>query len=1001
MTELRLLGPVELSLEGRTAEVGPPQRRTVLAALAVDTGRPVPVDVLIRRVWGTEPPDGARRALHAHVTRLRRLCEQTETQGTSRLRLLRRSGGYLLEARPDQVDIHRFRQLTGRARESGRTDETRAALLREALGLWHGEPLAGLGGQWVAQVREAWRRQHADAAVAWARLESRLSDPVTVLGPLTELLEDYPLVEPLTEALMRALHAAGRSAEALDSYAAVRKRLAEELGTDPGPGLRAVHEAILRGGLAESVAQPSSWTAESVARPASWTGGLAAPPGPRRARSGGRPEPRTKDPASRTGLTASPGPGAPPWPGTAPGQLPMGVRGFTGRSEELARLTEILDSAVDQPSAVVITAVSGTAGVGKTALAVHWARLAQPSFPDGQLYVNLRGFAPSGSVMDPAEAIRGFLDALGVPPTRIPAGLEAQVGLYRSLLTGRKVLVVLDNARDAEQVRPLLPGAPGCLALITSRRSLTGLAATEGAQLLTVGLLSADEARELLARRLGADRVTADPAAVQEIVRRCAGLPLALAIVAARAAAHPALPLAALAAELRGAQGPLDALDGGDASSEVRAVFSWSYRALGAEAARLFRLLALHPGPDAALPAVAALAGTPAARTRVLLAELVRGHLLTEQPAGRFAFHDLLRAYATELVAALDHDAVRRSAAHRMFDFYLHTAHLADALLTPRPTPAALPEAQPGCTPMELTDHRQAQSWFSAEQQVLLAAVEQASVSGFPEHTWRLASALTTYLDRHGNRRALTAAHTSALDAARRQGDVVGQAEAHRGLGLAEDRLERPDEARAHYLRALELFGAVGSDSGQARIHQHLSRMSEAHGRHEEALGHAHESLAHHRAAGDRAGESAALNHIGWILAQLGDHRRALAHCLQALEPARETGDLNGQAHIHDSLGWIRHRLGEHTEAVDHYQQALELFHQTGDRHGEAAGLVCLGDLHDTTGRPYPARVAWNRALAVTAELGLPDADPLRAGLLERLGLLTVESWDRSPRPDR
>lgn len=972
--ELRLLGPVELSLEGRTAEVGPPQRRTVLAALAVDTGRPVPVDVLIRRIWGAEPPDGARRALHAHVTRLRRLCEQTETLGPSRLRLLRRSGGYLLEARPDQVDIHRFRQLTSRARETGRTEEARATVLREALGLWHGEPLAGLGGQWAAQVREAWRRQHVDAAVAWARLESRLSDPVTVIGPLTELLEEYPLVEPLTEALMRALHSAGRSAEALDSYAAVRKRLAEELGADPGSGLRAVHEAILRGGLAESVARPV----------------------PRTPRSADRSAPRTVGSAARS-VSRAPATGAAPWSGmAAPSQLPMGVRGFTGRTEELARLTDILAAAEDQPSAVVVTAVSGTAGVGKTALAVHWARQTQQAFPDGQLYVNLRGFAPGGSAMGPAEAVRGFLDALGVPPARIPAGPEAQVGLYRSLLTGRRVLVVLDNARDAEQVRPLLPGAPGCLALITSRRSLTGLAATEGAQLLTVGLLSADAARELLARRLGADRVSADPAAVGEIVRRCAGLPLALAVVAARAAAQPALPLAALAAELRGSEGRLDALDGGEASSEVRAVFSWSYRALGPEAARLFRLLGLHPGPDATLPAVAALAGIPTARARALLAELVRGHLLTEQPAGRFALHDLLRAYATELVAALDDDAVRRGAAHRMFDHYLHTAHRADALLTPRPTPAALPPAQPGVTTAELTDHRQAQSWFTAEQQVLLAAVEQAPAHGFPGHTWRLASALTTYLDRHGNRRALIAAHTTALDAARREGDVVGQAEAHRGLGLAEDRLERPDEARTHYLRALELFGEAGDDAGQARIHQHLSRMSEAHGRHEEALGHAHDSLAHHRAAGDRAGESAALNHIGWILAQLGHHHQALVHCRQALEPARETGDLNGQAHIQDSLGWIRHRLGEHTEAVDHYQQARELFHQTGDRQGEAAGLVCLGDIHDTTGRPYPARIAWTRALAVTAELGLPDADPLRAGLLERLGLAAADA-SRSP----
>ncbi|MEV5845687.1 BTAD domain-containing putative transcriptional regulator [Streptomyces sp. NPDC051985] len=942
--ELRLLGPVELSVQGRTAEVGPPQRRTVLAALAVDTGRPVPADALIRRVWGDDPPDGARRALHAHVARLRRLCEETEDPGHPRLRLVRRSGGYLLEARPDQVDIHRFRQLAGQARETGRTDEARAALLREALGLWHGEPLAGLGGQWAAQVREAWRRQHVDAAVAWAQVESRVSDPVAVIGPLTELLDAYPLVEPLTEALMRALHAAGRSAEALNSYAAVRKRLAEELGTDPGAELRKVHEAILRGGLAGSVARP----------------------------------------ASRTPVRAAPE--ATPWPGAAPVQLPMGVRGFIGRGDELARLEDILASAADQPAAVVITALSGTAGVGKTALAVHWARRAQQSFPNGQLYVNLRGFGPSGSVMSPAEAVRGFLDALGVPPARIPAGLEAQVGLYRSLLAGRRVLVVLDNARDAEQVRPLLPGAPGCLALITSRRSLTGLAATEGAQLLTVGMLAPEEARELLVRRLGAERVTADPDAVREIVGRCAGLPLALAIVAARAAAQPALPLAALAEELRLTDRRLDALDSGEASSEVRAVFSWSYQALGPEAARLFRLLGLHPGPDAALPAVAALAGVPADRARALVAELVRGHLLTEQPAGRYTFHDLLRAYAAELVATHEGDGSRHTAAHRMFDHYLHTAHRADALLTPRPTPAPLPPAQPGSAAQELSDHREAQAWFTAEHPVLLAVVGQASAAGFHRHAWRLASALTTYLDRHGNRRALIAAHTAALDAARRQGDVAGQAEAHRGLGLAEDRLDRPEAARTHYLRALELFGEAGDHAGQARIHQHLSRMSEAQGRHQQALGHAHDSLAHHRAVDDRAGQSAALNHIGWILAQLGDHQEALTFCRQALELAHESGDLNGEAHIQDSLGYILHRLGEHAEAVDRYQQALELFHQTGDRHSEAAGLLCLGDVHGATDRPHPARTAWTQALAITTELGLPDADPLRARLLERLG---------------
>jgi DNA-binding SARP family transcriptional activator/tetratricopeptide (TPR) repeat protein len=967
VVELRLLGPVELSVRGRTTEIGPPQRRSVLAALAVDTGRPVAADVLIKRVWDADPPNGARRALHAHIARLRRVCEQTGDEGDPGLHLVRRSSGYVLEARPNQVDVHRFRQLVGQAREAGRTDEARAALLREALGLWRGEPLAGLGGQWATRVREAWRRQRVDAVVGWAHMESRVGDPVAVIGPLTELLAEYPLVEPLTEALMRALHAAGRGAEALDCYAAIRQRLAEELGADPGSGLREVHQAILRGCLSE----PSPWPTPRV--PVG-----ATPPAPPPAR-----------PSS--GATV-------PFPGEIPVQLPMGVRGFTGRDEELARLEEILASAADQPSAVVISAVSGTAGVGKTALAVHWARRAQRAFPDGQLYVNLRGFAPGGSVMSPAEVVRGFLDAFGVPPARIPAGLEAQAGLYRSLLAGRRVLVVLDNARDAEQVRPLLPGAPGCLALITSRKSLTGLAAAEGAHLLTIGLLGSTEARELLIGRLGADRVEAEPAAVREIVGRCAGLPLALAIVAARAATQPGLPLAALAGELRRADGRLDALDGGEATSQVRAVFSWSYHALSTEATRLFRLLGLQPGPDATLPAIAALADVPAARARVLLAELVRGHLLTEHAPGRYVFHDLLRAYAAELVSTHDSDDARHTAAHRMLDHYLHTAHRADTLLTPRPNPTPLPPAQPGATPGELSDHRQAQAWFTAEHTVLLAAVEQAPTAGFDIHTWRLASALTTYLDRHGYWRTLTTVHTTALDAARRQSDKAGQAHAHRGLGLSHDRLDRPDDARAHYLLALDLFGEVGSHPGQARIHQHLSRMAESLGHHQQALSHAQHSLTHHRAAEDRAGQSAALNHIGWILAQSGNHRQALAHCSQALDLAQETGDLNGQAHIWDSLGYIHHHLGQHAQAVDYYQQAIGLFHQTGDRHSEAAGLIRLGDIHHGSA-PDTARAAWTQAMTVTGELGLPDTDPLRARLLQRLGRVPADATTPRPRP--
>ena len=942
MVDVQLLGPVELSAEGRAVEVGPPQRRTVMAALAVDVGRPVAVDVVIERVWGPHAPDGARGAVHAHVARIRRMCEQAAESAEKPLLLVRRSGGYLLEARQDQVDVYRFRQLVDQARAAGSAEPSRAVLLREALDLWRGEPLSGLNGEWAARMREAWRRQHQDAAVGWARAELRHGDPAAVIGPLTGLLGEYPLAEPLAEALMRALHETGRSAEALDCYAAVRKHLAEELGTDTGPALRQLHQSILRGHRSESSPRPEP----------------AAP--------SHRPEPPAV--LRQTEL---------------PAQLPMAIRGFTGRDVELARLAAILASAEGESAAVVISAVSGMAGVGKTALAVHWARRVESAFPDGQLYVNLRGFDPQGSVVQPTEAVRGFLDALGVRPERVPPGLEAQVGLYRSLLAGRRMMVVLDNARDEEQVRPLLPGAVGCMALVTSRNRLTGLAATEGAHLLAVDPLTPAAARAVLAERLGAGRVAAEPAAVADVVTWCAGLPLALAVVSARAAAQPHRPLGTLADELRETGGRLDALDGGEESSQVRAVFSWSYSALSSAAARLFRLLALHPGPDLDQRAAAALAGVPPERVRPLLAELTGGHLLVEHVPGRYAFHDLLRVYAAELVTTYDDQWERRSALHRMMDHYLHSARAADILVTPQPNPVEAPAPRPGANAVAFEDYGRALAWLAAEHPVLLEIVRQPQ-PGFDGQVWRLVTVLTTFLDRHGYWQALLTAGHQALVAAQREGSLAGRAGAHRGLGLALDRLKCPEPAREHYLRALELFVAVGSDAGQARTHQHLSRMSGAQGNSGLALEHAYLSLEHYRAAGDRAGQAAALNHIGWRQAHLGDHLRALGHCEQALELARAAGDVDGQAHISDSLGYIHHQLGGYQQAVDRYRQAAQLFHATGERHSEAACLICLGDSHRSAGQSDPAHEVWARALALTVELGLPADDPLRTALRDR-----------------
>jgi len=348
------------------------------------------------------------------------------------------------------------------------------------------------------------------------------------------------------------------------------------------------------------------------------------------------------------------------------------VASFVGRSGHLRALDALLQDQGAAPTAVVISAIAGMAGVGKTALAVHWAHRVAGRFPDGQLYVNLRGFDPGGAGLDPGQALHGFLEAFGVPPARIPEDLAAQSGLFRSLLAGKRMLVLLDNARSAEQVRPLLPGSPGCLAIVTSRDKLAGLVATEGARPLALDLLTAADARDLLARRLGADRVAAEPAAIACIIAACARLPLALTIAAARAATSPTFPLAAIAAELREAASALDPFDAGESATDVRTVFSWSYRALSAPAARMFRLLGLHPGPDVAVTAAASLAAVPPGQARALLAELTRAHLLAEHAPGRYAFHDLLRAYASELASAQECPADRASAVHRLLDHYLH-----------------------------------------------------------------------------------------------------------------------------------------------------------------------------------------------------------------------------------------------------------------------------------------------------------------------------------------
>jgi tetratricopeptide (TPR) repeat protein len=655
------------------------------------------------------------------------------------------------------------------------------------------------------------------------------------------------------------------------------------------------------------------------------------------------------------------------------------VRQFAGRKSELAELTALLDDAgAGTPAAVVISAIEGTAGVGKTALAVHWAHLAANRFPDGQVYVNLRGFDPSRKPVPPAQAIREVLDALGVPAERIPASLDAQAALYRSLLAGRRMLVVLDNAREAQQVRPLLPGGPGCLVVITSRSQLVGVAA-EGAHTLTLDLLTEAEARELLDLRLGAARAGVEPEAAAELIRLCARLPLALAITAARAAARPGLGLGALAAELTDAQPVLDALDTGDPAASVRTVFSWSLDSLAAPAADMFGLLGLHPGPDITIPAAASLAGIPLSRARRALRELAEAHLISEHAPGRFSLHDLLRAYAAEQAAGYDRAGQRDAAVRRMLDHYLHTAEHANSVLYPSADPLALAAPAPGVQPEHFADHKQALAWFTAECQVLLT-VTRASPT-VAHYACELPRAISRFLRRQSRWQDEIAMQTLTLElaAAGRCDQLAHQAHAYRCLGAGYDLAGQHEQAARALNQGLGLFRQLGDTVNQARLHFSLGRVFQGQGQPGQAMACARTALALFETAGHRPGQALALDGIGWCQIQLGQYTQALRTTGQALRLHRELGDLEGQACALDNFGLIHQRLGHTAQAIACYQRSLAIYEETGERYTIPWILARLGDSHRAAGDLPAATGAWKRAQAILDDLGHPGAEALRA----------------------
>jgi tetratricopeptide (TPR) repeat protein len=544
---------------------------------------------------------------------------------------------------------------------------------------------------------------------------------------------------------------------------------------------------------------------------------------------------------------------------------------------------------------------------------------------------------------------------------------------------------VLDNASDAEQIRPLLPGTPGCMVVVTSRNRLTGLVASHGASPLALGLPTAAEARDMLTRRLGAGQVSADPATIEEIITRCDRLPLALAIVAARAATYSQFPLVTLARDLREAARSLDAFHTGDTTADVRAVFSWSYHKLGADAARLFRLLGLHPGPAVSVRAAASLAGLPSYRTSELLTELTRVHLLTEHAPGRYSLHDLLRTYATELAHGHDSPSERDAALHRMLDHYLHSAHAAAELLHPQRDIITLAPAEPGVTTETLPDMKAALAWLTAEHRTIVTADMLALRLGYDAHAWQLAWSMSDFLIRQCEWRDQLAMHGIAMRAAERLSQTDALAYAHRGLGLSNARLGQFDEALRQYQRALELFGQLGDHIGQGTTHINIGTLLDArgdHGDYAEALRHSQHAYDQYRAAGYQVGQARALNCIGMCRAKLGDFQQALPYCERALAVMRELGDAMGAAYTMDSLAYIHRGLGDRQQAIACYRQARDMFREAGEPEGEAEALSYIGDIHHDSDDPDAARDAWREALAILTQLNHPDAERLRAKLI-------------------
>ncbi|RSN01267.1 transcriptional regulator [Streptomyces sp. WAC 01325] len=926
-----LLGPLRAWHRDQEVNLGSPQQRAVLFSLLLAEGNPVTVHHLVDGVWGDTPPTGAVSTVRTYVSRLRSALEPERSAGTPPRIVLSVAGGYALRIPGDApLDMVQFEKRVAEAKRltaAGNLNNA-ADLLAKALDAWQGLPVAGVPGPLAEAERSRLVERRVNVLETRLELDVRLGRHDDVVAELATLCKSYPLRERLRALLMLSLYRCGRQAEALDVYRHTHETLVEELGIEPGPELQELHRRLLCADPALA-APPAPATIGTLHRPLPPV--LPAhetPPNPDADTKPGAtqtlltmaaapistgPSDETPDehtpsarPAERPSTHGQPtaGTGTAPDAYIRPRQLPADLASFTGRTAEIDHARALVP-APHEPSNVIV--ISGMAGVGKSVLAIRIAHTVATDFPDGQLYANLRGFDPTDVPVAPASALRSFLLTLGMPLSQIPQDLDAQAALYRSVLAQRRLLIVLDNARDSSHIRPLLPGTPGCMVIVTSRDQLTSIVAAHGARPISLDVLQEAEAVDLLTRRLGAVRTSREPDAVQAIVSSCDGLPLALSIVATRAALHPAFTLANLSAELREAGRDLDSFVTSESGLDARSVFSWSYLALRPTASRLFRLLSHHPGPRISLGAATSLAGLSARDTQMALEELARAHLVVEVAPRVYTLHKLLRAYAGELAAELDSADERDKAVRRLLDYLVCSAESAVACLVPE-YPRIIVEPAQGSTWMTFDDKAKAMAWLEAEGTVCLAAVRLAA-HGHEPHCWRLACLIVEFPQAQEKYEELLEILHIGVDAAVRNSDRPGIARSCDSLGQSYIDLNHYDDAQRHLYKALPHYEQLADWSGQARVHRRLSLLWAHQGENLKALRHAKQALDLYRGIQAHTPEAETDGKVGRLYALVGEYEEALRHCREAAALFKAQGDEAGLAAAYDTLSHVNLQL--------------------------------------------------------------------------------------------